>query len=38
MPKRDDTLLLKDIFHSGLKIQRYPKGYSFQDFQMMNVQ
>ncbi len=32
MPKREDSLLIEDIYESGTKIQRYISGYSFADF------
>ncbi len=32
MPKRDDSLLIEDIYESGTKIQRYISGYSFEGF------
>jgi uncharacterized protein with HEPN domain len=32
MPKREDSLLVEDIYQSGVKIQNYTQGYSFSDF------
>jgi len=32
MPKRENQLLLEDIFEAGSKILRYTQNFSFDDF------